>query len=59
MPELILYGGAELLDRLLELLQEVWGGKGRWWGIVRTQKLFPSQKRVTLSTATIGGASAS
>ena len=52
VPELILYGGAELLDRLLELLQVVWR-EGTVVGYWKKAGIVPIPKMVTLSTATM------
>ena len=46
LPELILHGGVDLWDRMLEVMQKVWEE-----GIVvetgRTQWFFQSQRKVT------------
>lgn len=56
-PELIAYGGAELRDRILELMGEVWEERkvvDDW----RDAKIVPIPKKEISSLVTIGAVSA-
>ena len=55
-PEMVAYGGADLWDRLLEIMKVIWKEKR----VVRTRRmprLCPSPRRATFSPVIIGEAS--